>query len=219
MEIVYEDNHVLVVNKKAGIPTQEASGSLENVTDWAKSWVKRKYAKPGKVFLEPIHRLDKPVSGLVLFARTSKALSRLQEMMRKKEIAKQYLAWVAGVPDPQEKVLEHCLVHDEHKARVVASSHPDGKIAILSYRTVAAEKGYALLEIELQTGRYHQIRAQLAHVGHCILGDLKYGSTTCYKGEGIALHSSCLRFVHPVSKEALVFTAKAPQSFSSILGR
>lgn len=216
MDIIYVDNHLLVVNKRGGIPTQESPGCTENVTDWAKDWIKRKYDKPGKVFLEPIHRLDKPVSGLVLFARTSKALSRLQEMMRERTIGKWYYALVQQAPSEAQAVLEHYLVHDEHRARVVTSAHPEGKKAILSYRMLKESALGFLLEIELHTGRYHQIRAQLAQIRSPIVGDQKYGSSAKWSKEGIALHHGKLSFVHPVTKEELVFTAPLPSSFSSI---
>ncbi|MBS0649558.1 MAG: RluA family pseudouridine synthase [Verrucomicrobia bacterium] len=216
MEIIYVDNHLLIINKRGGIPTQESPGCPENVTDWAKNWIKRKYDKPGKVFLEPIHRLDKPVSGMVLFARTSKALSRLQEMMRERKIAKWYYALVEQAPSQSEGVLEHHLVHDEHRARIVPSSHPEGKKAVLAYRTKQESRLGFLLEIELQTGRYHQIRAQLAHVRSPILGDQKYGSSKTWSKDCIALHHGKLSFVHPVTKEELAFTAPFPSSFASI---
>ena len=216
MDIIFVDNHVLIVNKREGIPTQESPGGSENVTDWAKEWIKKKYHKPGRVFLEPIHRLDKPVSGLVLFARTSKALSRLQEMMRERKIGKWYYALVEQAPSPAEGVLEHYLVHDEHRARVVLATHPEGKKALLSYRSLKTSSRGALLEIELQTGRYHQIRAQLAHVGSPVLGDRKYGSSTAWGKESIALHHGKMGFLHPVTREDLEFTAPLPSSFSSI---
>ncbi len=216
MEIIYVDNHLLVINKRGGIPTQEGLGSSENATDWAKGWVKHKYDKPGKVFLEPIHRLDKPVSGLVLFARTSKALSRLQEMMRERKICKWYYALVQHAPAEAQGVLEHYLVHDEHRARVVPATDPGGKKAILSYRMLRDVPSGFLLEIELHTGRYHQIRAQFAQVRSPIVGDQKYGSSIIWCKEGIALHHGKLSLVHPVTKQQLVFTAPLPVFFLSI---
>lgn len=216
MEIIYVDNHLLIVNKQGGIPTQQSPGALENVTDWAKGWIKRKYAKPGNVFLEPIHRLDKPVSGMVLFARTSKALSRLQEMMRERKIAKWYYALIEHAPAQPAGVLEHYLVHDEHRARIVSASHPEAKRALLAYRIQQESRLGVLLEIELFTGRYHQIRAQLAHIRSPILGDQKYGSFAVWCKDCIALHHGKLCFAHPVTKEELVFTAQLPASFSPI---
>ncbi len=216
MEIIYVDNHLLVVNKQGGIPTQESPGCSDNATDWAKGWIKRKYDKPGKVFLEPIHRLDKPVSGLVLFARTSKALSRLQEMMRERKIGKWYYALVQHAPSEGQGVLEHYLVHDEHRARVVPATHPEGKKALLSYRILQEASLFFLLEVELHTGRYHQIRAQLAQIRSPIVGDQKYGSSTKWFKDSIALHHGKLALVHPVTKEELTLTSPFPSSFLSI---
>ncbi len=212
MDIVYVDNHLLIINKRAGIPTQPSPGAAENATDWGKAWIKRTYDKPGKVFLEPIHRLDKPVSGLVLFARTSKALSRLQELMRERKIGKVYYALTENPLPADSGVLENHLVHDEHRARVVASAHPEGKRAVLTYRTVKQTQMGTLLEIELETGRYHQIRIQLAHAGSPVIGDRKYNSKKNWSKEGIALHHGKLTFQHPVTKEDRTFTAPLPFS-------
>jgi 23S rRNA pseudouridine1911/1915/1917 synthase len=208
MEVIYHDNHLLVVIKPAGIATQPHEHSSENLTDWAKAWIKEKYAKPGNVFLEPIHRLDKPVSGLVLFARTSKALSRLQEMMRAHAIVKTYYA-LAESPKKSEGILEHHLLHQEYRACVVPSSHPHGKYARLSYQVIDQRNEVALLKIDLETGRYHQIRAQLAEYGCPIIGDTKYGSKRHWKGVGLPLHHGRSCFVHPVSQEELVFTSQS----------
>jgi 23S rRNA pseudouridine1911/1915/1917 synthase len=205
MNVIFVDNHLLVVNKPAGLPTQPHGPGLENLTDQAKAWVKRTYAKPGNVFLEPIHRLDKPVSGLVLFARTSKALSRLQEKMRERAFVKTYYALVDPTPRKQDGNLEHYLVHDEYRARVVTASHPEGKRARLSYKVIQD----SLLEIDLETGRYHQIRAQFAAEGCPIIGDVKYGSTSHWKQQGIALHHGKLSVPHPVSHELMLFTCDA----------
>lgn len=201
MEVIFCDNHILVVAKPAGMSTQPHDGVERNLTDLAKAWVKKEYKKPGNVFLEPIHRLDKPVSGLVLFARTSKALSRLQEMMRQRHIHKTYFAWVEGVLPDAQGTLEHYLVHDEHKARVVNSTHSEGKLARLHY-TLKEKKGErCFVEIALETGRYHQIRAQFSSIGCPVVGDAKYGSSS--SREHIALHHGRLQFQHPVTKEPL----------------
>jgi len=207
VDIIYSDNHLLIVNKRGGVPTQETPHRSENVTDWAKDWVKRNYQKAGSVFLEPFHRLDQPVSGLVLFARTSKGLSRLQKMMRERQISKWYYALLRKPPPAAEAVLEHILFHDEHRARVVSSSHPEGKQAILSYQTLKQTPSGYLLEIKLQTGRYHQIRAQLAHIGCPIIGDKKYGSSVSWNKDTIALHHGKLLFTHPITKKELTFSA------------
>jgi 23S rRNA pseudouridine1911/1915/1917 synthase len=178
------------------------------LTDQAKAWVKKEYKKPGNVFLEPIHRLDKPVSGLVLFARTSKSLSRLQEMMRQRQIGKTYFAWVEGLPPSLKGSLEHHLVHDEHKARVVCADHSEAKLARLSYVVLEQNEDRSYLQIELETGRYHQIRVQFAHIGCPIIGDGKYGSSIPSKGDKIALHHGRLTLSHPVTNEKLEFKAE-----------
>ncbi len=194
---VYSDNHILVVEKPVGMATQP------DLTELAQAWVKKKYNKPGNVFLHPIHRLDKLVSGLVLFARTSKALSRLQEMMRDRKIVKIYHALVEGDLPEDEGRLVHYLIHGSFRAEV----SKQGKEAILDYHVLKHEKNATLLEINLVTGRYHQIRAQLAAVGCPVLGDEKYGSKRAWP-KGIALHHSEMRFEHPVTKEPLVLKRK-----------
>ncbi len=203
MKIIYCDNHLLIASKPAGISTQPHQEGETNLLDQCKAWLKKEFQKPGKVFLEPIHRLDKPVSGLVLFARTSKALSRLQESMREQKIEKTYFAWLEGNLPQAEETLEHYLFHDEHKARVVNPSHPEAKLARLHYMQIDQINGRTLVEIRLETGRYHQIRAQFAAIGCPILDDAKYGSSS--KKEQIALHHGKLRFQHPVTKEWVCF--------------
>jgi 23S rRNA pseudouridine1911/1915/1917 synthase len=201
MQIIHCDNHLLIVSKPAGLSTQPHDGHTDNLLDQAKAWVKKEFQKPGKVFLEPIHRLDTPVSGLVLFARTSKALSRLQEMMRNREIEKTYIAWVEGTLPEDEGMLEHHLIHDEHRARV----HPEGKISRLRYKKLVEKSGRTRVEIELETGRYHQIRCQFAAISCPIVGDAKYGSTSSWKKGEIALHHGRLKFTHPVTKLEVSF--------------
>lgn len=199
--IIYSDNHLLIVEKPVEIPTQP------DLTELAKAWIKKKYNKPGNVYLHPIHRLDRVVSGLVLFARTSKALSRLQEMMRERKIEKIYHALVEGDLPEEEGRLVHHLIHGSFRAEV----SKEGKEAILDYRILKHEKDATLLEIHLVTGRYHQIRAQLSNIGCPILGDEKYGSKKKWP-KGIALHHSEMRFEHPVTKDSLVF--KSNPNFS-----
>jgi len=195
--IVYSDNHLLVVEKPADMATQP------DLTELAKAYVKKKYNKPGNVFLHPAHRLDKAVSGLVLFARTSKALSRLQEMMRDRKIVKIYHALVEGELPAEQGMLVHHLIHGSFRAEVSKA----GKESILEYRVLKRERGATLLEIHLITGRYHQIRAQLSAIGCPVLGDEKYGSKKSWP-KGIALHHSEMRFEHPVTKESLVLKRK-----------
>jgi 23S rRNA pseudouridine1911/1915/1917 synthase len=207
-ESIYLDNHLLVVAKAAGVATQP------DLHELGKQWLKERFAKPGNVFLEPIHRLDRPVSGLVLFARTSKALSRLNEFMRNRQIQKTYLARVEKQVFPLEATLSHYLVHDDFRARIVDKNHPDAKEAILHYQVLKNEADHALLKIELKTGRYHQIRAQLSEIGHPVMGDQKYGSKVVYPGKKIALHHGKLSFCHPVTQEMLTFHCDWPDSAS-----
>jgi 23S rRNA pseudouridine1911/1915/1917 synthase len=196
-KIVYSDNHLLVVEKPAEMATQP------DLTELAKAFVKKKYNKPGSVFLHPVHRLDKAVSGLVLFARTSKALSRLQEMMRNRKIIKIYHALVDGDLPAKQGRLVHHLIHGSFRAEI----SKEGKESSLDYQVLKREKGATLLEINLITGRYHQIRAQLSAIGCPVLGDEKYGSKKTWK-KGIALHHSEMRFEHPVTRELLVLKRK-----------
>lgn len=205
MIVVYEDNHLLVVNKPAGLLTQPSGTDQDSLEAQAKAWIKEQYQKPGNVFLGVVHRLDKPVSGIVLFARTSKALSRLNETMRNKQSKKTYLAVVEGVPNALEGTLEHYLCHDDHEARVSGAEDPDAKRACLHYRVLEKREGSALVEIELETGRYHQIRAQFSAIGHPIVGDWKYGSSQ--RGETIALHHWRLTVTHPITGAYHTFEA------------
>lgn len=190
MREIFSDNHVLVLEKPAGISTQPEFHEM------AKAYIKEKHQKPGNVFLEPIHRLDKPVSGMVLFARTSKALKRLNGFMRERQIKKKYLAWVEGNIEA-EGTLTHTLSHGNFRALV----DKEGKLAVLHYRLLEKKRGNSLVEIDLETGRYHQIRAQFSAIGHPVLGDQKYGAKG--KREKIALHHHVLSFPHPITNEIL----------------
>lgn len=205
-EPLFCDNHLLVVDKPANLPTQPRPTGGASLETEAKEWVKRKFHKKGNVFLTPVHRLDMPVSGLVLFARTSKALSRLQEQMREKQFEKTYIARVEGLLKKKEGKLRHFLSHGSHRAHVV--SKEVGKEALLSYCVFKEDAGASWVKVELQTGRYHQIRAQFAQVGHPICGDRKYGAKGAAQLEGIDLHHGKLSFFHPISKERL--TLKTP---------
>ena len=204
MQIIFSDNHVLVVLKPAGLSTQPHYPIKDNLTDLAKAWVKKECNKPGDVYLEPIHRLDKPVSGLVLFARTSKALTRLQQSMREKQISKTYFAWVeTGENLKTSGTLEHTLTHVNHRAKVVRAGHVQGKLAQLEYSIIDQRREFSLIEIKLHTGRYHQIRAQFSSIGSPVAGDVKYGSKKHLPNQKIALHHACMSFPHPITKKVI----------------
>jgi len=213
---LFEDNHLLVLNKPAGLLTQPSGTEQDSLERQAKEWIKVRDHKPGNVFLEAVHRLDKPVSGIVLFGKTSKALSRLNESIRSKQTSKIYWSWVEGATPQREGWLEHYLVHDDFQARIVKGGHPDGKIARLFYRELEKKVERTLLEIHLETGRYHQIRAQLAAMGCPIWGDIKYGSHHVIATDVIALHHRYLEIPHPISKAILRFEASLPPYFLNL---
>lgn len=207
LEILYLDNHLLAVVKPAGIATQEDAHNPFALETIAKERLKEKFLKTGNVFLQPIHRIDKPVEGIVLFARTSKALSRLNAQMREKTIQKTYEALTDGYPPAKEATLEHYLIHEEHYARLATPSHPFAKRSVLHYKVLSKQGGRALLQIDLETGRYHQIRAQLAAIGAPILGDKRYGSSQPFLEDAIALSHVKMEFFHPVTKEKIVLSS------------
>ncbi len=206
-EVIYEDNHILVVNKPAGLLTQPSGTDQESLEAICKAYIKAKYKKPGAVFLEAVHRLDKPASGIVLFARTSKALSRLNEILRSKQCKKIYTAYVEGKLPAEQDALEHYLKHDDHYAAIVDSQHPDAKLSKLHYRVIGHHPLGDIVEIALETGRYHQIRAQFSAAGYPILGDVKYGAKHHFQKDAIALHHSKMEIPHPISKQLLTFEA------------
>jgi len=211
--VLYEDNHLIAVNK---LPSEIVQGDKTGDTPLSedvKQYIKEKYEKPGKVFLGVIHRIDRPVSGVVVFARTSKALSRMNELVKKREMDKIYWAIVKNRPDNPERELRHFLVRNEKKNKSFASmtQKKGAKEGILRYRLQKQSKDYHLLEIELLTGRHHQIRAQLAAIGCPIKGDLKYGFDRSNKDASISLHARSVSFVHPVSKEPISIIANPPQ--------
>ncbi len=215
IEVLYSDNHIIVVNKSAGIATQSEEG--ESVEAHVKLWAKEHYEKKGAVFVHAAHRLDKPVSGIVVLAKTSKALSRLQESFRSKDVQKTYIAWVEGVLKEESALLEDYLLHEEFRSSICSSINPKGKKASLSYKVKKATARASLVEIDLHTGRYHQIRLQFSHRGHPIVNDLKYGGSQVAGVESIALQHAKVTFPHPISKEKLVFEAPFPSKWDSLI--
>lgn len=212
MTIVYEDNHIIVVNKTASEIVQGDKTGDKPLSERLKGYLKVKYNKPGNVFIGVTHRLDRPVSGLVVFAKTSKALSRLNAMFQTKEVKKTYWAIVTAAPPQEEGELVHYLVRNEkqNKSYAYDRERPESKRAILHYRLLAHSERYWLLEVDLQTGRHHQIRCQLAKMGCPIKGDLKYGAPRSNPDASICLHARQIRFIHPVSKELIDLTAPLP---------
>ena len=212
MEVIYEDNHLIAVNKTCREIVQGDKTGDTPLSEILKAWLKEKYAKPGNVFVGVAHRLDRPVSGLVLFAKTSKALARLNEMFRTGDIKKTYWAIVKNSPPTEECTLEHWLVRNEkqNKSYAYTEEKPNSKKAILHYKLLARSDNYYLLEVDLKTGRHHQIRCQLAKMGCPIKGDLKYGSERSNKDGGISLHARKAQFIHPVSKEPVEIVASVP---------
>lgn len=211
LAVLYEDNHLLVVNKPPGLPTMGVADDRASVLTVAKDYLRDKYNKPGNVYLGIVSRLDAPVTGVLVIARTSKAASRLTEQFRRREVTKSYLALVAGHPDQQSGRLEHYLRKDERhrKMHTTSASTPDAQHAALSFEVVQTLGESSLVRVELETGRKHQIRVQLAKWGHPIVGDRKYGSTLAFP-QGIALHSHRLVMEHPVRKEPMEIIAPPP---------
>lgn len=211
-EILYEDNHIIIVNKRSSDLVQGDGTGDESLDNIVRAYIKEKYKKPGDVFLGVVHRLDRPVSGCVVYARTSKALSRLSELFRTREVKKFYWAIVTSRPPAEEGVISSWLkkIEPQNKSYVYDKEVKGSKFAELSYRLLARSEKYYLLEIDLQTGRHHQIRAQLASVGCPIKGDLKYGAPRSNEGGGISLHSRRVTFVHPVKNEEITAVAPLP---------
>ena len=213
-QIVFEDNHLLIINKKAGQLVQgDKTGDL-SLLDLIKDFIKKRDEKPGNVFLGLVHRIDRPTSGLVIYAKTSKALSRLTQMVKNREIKKTYWAVVAKNEIPKKQRLVHYLLKNEknNKSTVFPKVTDGAKESILNYEIIKILDNFQLLEIDLETGRHHQIRAQLSKIGVPIKGDLKYGSPRSNPDGGIHLHARKLEFLHPVTKENLEITAPVPQN-------
>lgn len=212
MKVLYEDNHIIVVNKESGEIVQGDKTGDTPLSDIVKDYIKVKYQKPGNVFLGVVHRLDRPVSGAVVFARTSKALARLNEMFRKGEVHKTYWAIVKNKPKADAATLVSWIVRNEKQNKSYAYDHEvkDSKKAVLDYRLIASGDTYHILEIRLHTGRHHQIRCQLAAMGCPIKGDLKYGSQRSNADGSISLLSRHTEFLHPVSKQLIAVDAPLP---------
>jgi len=212
LEILFEDNHIICVNKKCGEIVQHDLSGDPALEERVKEYIKEKYNKPGSVFLGVVHRLDRPVSGVVMFARTSKALARINEMFKEKTVKKTYWAIVKNKPVNESGSLEQYLFRNSKQNKSYLHSHqvPGSKLAILHYRIIFSSNSYFLLEIDLETGRHHQIRAQLSAIGSPIRGDLKYGFDRYNPDGGINLHARSIEFFHPVSKERIRVIARPP---------
>nr|WP_321224387.1 RNA pseudouridine synthase [uncultured Psychroserpens sp.] len=212
LQVVYEDNHIIIVNKRAGDIVQGDKTGDTPLSDVVKDYIKEKYNKPGNVYLGVVHRLDRPTTGIVMFAKTSKALPRLNKLFAEKKANKTYWAIVKNAPEKQEDTLINWLKKNpkNNKSTAYPKEIKDSKKAILHYKVLKALDNYYLLEIELETGRHHQIRVQLSNIGSPIKGDLKYGFDRSNKDASISLHARQLQFIHPVSKENIDVLAALP---------
>lgn len=208
--VLYEDNHLLVVVKPACVPVQADESGDPALLDLCKDYIKKKYNKPGNVFLGLVHRLDRPVSGVIVFARTSKAASRLSDQFRKHDTKKSYLALCEGSLKKQATLIDYL---ERRERNSFVSTKAKGKQAELSYRVLKSEKNVNMVEIDLKTGRHHQIRVQFSSRGNSLLGDFRYGSKIKFPNKSIALHSHKLTIFHPTSKEELTFTAEPPTNW------
>lgn len=219
IDILYEDNHLIAVNKPAGLLSQPTDIENDSLEIRVKAWIKEKYKKPGNVFVGVVHRLDKPTSGILVFAKTSKALSRLNDAMRSREMQKTYCAFVEGSLRRKEGTLEHFLVHGDHSSYVSERNDKKAKPARLHYETLRETGNCTLLRVILETGRYHQIRCQFAAIGHPIVGDLRYGAKKDQRflpqlpPNSVALHHNQLTLIHPVTKVTLCIEAPLPPYF------
>lgn len=219
MDIVYEDNHIIIVNKAPGEIVQGDKTGDEPLSEILKRYLKEKYNKPGNVFCGVVHRIDRPVGGLVIFAKTSKALERLNKMLREGSIHKTYWALVEGKPQKTDDTLVDFLKNDGriNKTFISDESDPEAKKSVLNYKTIASGDRYTLLEINLLTGRKHQIRVQLSKIGHPIKGDLKYGAKRSNPDGSISLLARKISFIHPVSKQLIELEAPLPPLFEKII--
>lgn len=213
IEVIYEDNHLLAINKPPGLLTQPTRGSGDSLEERAAHWIRVSRSKPGKVFIHAVHRLDRVASGIALFALTDKGLSRMNEQMRGRFITRIYHAVVAGRLPGEHGTLVHFLKHSRMKSLVVSADAPGARRSVFRYQVLRHRGDLALVEITLETGRYHQIRAQLSAAGCPILGDALYGSRERYEGEGIALHHRHMEFIHPVKKTPVELNARYPDAW------
>ena len=215
LSVIFEDNHLIAINKPAGSLVHGDDTGDDTLADAVKEYIRIRYGKPGDVFLGVIHRLDRPVSGVVIFARTSKALTRMNELLKMKQIQKTYLAIVGHRPEELSGSLTHHLVKDEEKniTRAYASKKPGSKEASLTYSVRGELDGKILLEVHPITGRPHQIRAQLSKIGCSIVGDLKYGAEYPLQDKSIALHCRSMTFIHPVRQELVTIRSEVPSRF------
>jgi len=213
MEILYEDNHLIAINKRGAYLVQGDNTGDEPLVEMIKEYFKRKYSKVGDVYMGIIHRIDRPVTGVVLFARTSKALERMNKIFQEKEIKKTYWAIVKNLPPEDEGTLTHFVLKDniKNKSYAYEKKRSGAKEAILKYRLISSSANYHLLEIDLITGRHHQIRCQLAKIGCPIRGDLKYGYPRTNLNGGISLHARKLEFIHPIKQELIKIVAPLPK--------
>ena len=215
IQVLYEDNHLIIVNKSCGeLVHGDVTGDV-TLEQTVKEYIKTKYDKPGEVFLGVIHRVDRPVSGIVMFARTSKALARMNQMLQEKQIRKTYWAIVKTLPDNETGTLIHYIVRNTkiNRSHAGKTERPGSKKAVMHYRLIASSERYHLLEIDLQTGRHHQIRCQLAATGCPVRGDLKYGYPRSNPNGGISLHARTIQFIHPVTKSEVELTAPTPEDW------
>ncbi len=213
-EVLYLDNHLLVINKQAGVPVQADQTGDQDLLTLARLFLKEKFDKPGNVFLGLVHRLDRPVSGVLVFARTSKAASRLSEQFRKRTPTKRYLALVEGLCSGEGTCIDY-LVKEKRQVRVVDRQYPGAQEAILTFRVLDSRHGMSLLEVQLETGRSHQIRVQLAHRGMPIIGDFRYGTKVPFDGRNLALHCYSLQVLHPTRGDLMEWTAMPPATWGS----
>jgi 23S rRNA pseudouridine1911/1915/1917 synthase len=215
-QIIFEDNHLLIINKKAGQLVQGDKTGDESLLDSIKNFIKKRDNKPGNVFLGLVHRIDRPTSGCVIYAKTSKGLTRLTVMVKNREIVKTYWAVVPKVEIPASQKLKHYLLKNEknNKSTVFPKPTEGAKESILNYKIIKVLDNFQLLEVDLETGRHHQIRAQLSKIGASIKGDLKYGAARSNSDGGIHLHARKLEFIHPVTKENISVTAPVPSGDS-----